>query len=68
MTRAVAPLDPESIATALDRGLVAARSLVARGMIVAAALHLQGVTRVDSSLMALEARDDVTMLRERLDA
>jgi uncharacterized protein len=72
VTRAVAPLDPESIATALDRGLVAARSLVARGMIVAAALHLQGVTRiasVDSSLMALEARDDVTMLREeRLDA
>jgi len=32
---------------------------------------LQGVTRIasaDSGLMALEARDDVTMLRELLDA
>jgi hypothetical protein len=71
VTRSVAPLDPGSIALALDRGVVAARSLIARGMIAAAALHLQGVTRVasrDGHLVALEAPETEMTLREPLDA
>lgn len=71
VTRGVAPLDTESIAVALERGLAAARSLIARGMIAAAALHLQGVTRVasrDARLMAPEAPQAGIILREPLDA
>jgi hypothetical protein len=71
VTRGVAPLDPNSIAVALDRGLAAAWSLIARGGIAAAALHLQGVTRVASRnarLMALEAPQAEMILREPLDA
>jgi uncharacterized protein len=71
VTRGVAPLDPSSIAIALDRGLAAAQSLIAQGAIAAAALHLQGVTRAlsrDGRLMALEAPRAATILREPLDA
>ena len=71
VTRRVAPLDPGSIALALDRGLAAARPLIARGAIAAAALHLQGVTRAvsrDGRLMALEAPQAAVILREPLDA
>ena len=71
VTRGVAPLDPVSIALALDRGLAAARPLIARGAIAAAALHLQGVTRVvecDARLVALEAPEPEMTLREPLDA
>jgi hypothetical protein len=71
VTRRVAPLDPDSIALALDRGLAAARPLIARGAIAAAALHLQGVTRAlsrDGRLMALEAPQAGMILREPLDA
>jgi hypothetical protein len=71
VTRRVAPLDPDSIALALDRGLAAARLLIARGAIAAAALHLQGVTRAlsrDGRLMALEAPQAGMILREPLDA
>jgi uncharacterized protein len=46
VTRNVPPLDRESIARALDSGLAVARNLLGRGLIVAAALHLQGETRV----------------------
>jgi uncharacterized protein len=48
VTRGVGRLDPGSITIALDRGLAVARSLIARGTIAAAALHLQGVTRTAS--------------------
>jgi ApbE superfamily uncharacterized protein (UPF0280 family) len=71
VTRGVAPLDPASIAIALDRGLATARSLIARGAIAAAALHLQGVTRTASRggrLMALEAPQPGITLREPIDA
>jgi ApbE superfamily uncharacterized protein (UPF0280 family) len=71
VTRGVAPLDPASIAIALDRGLATARSLIARGAIAAAALHLQGVTRTASRggrLMALEAPQAGITLREPIDA
>jgi len=71
VTRGVAPLDAGSVALALDRGLAAARPLIARGAIAAAALHLQGVTRVasrDRRLMALEAPQTGIILREPLDA
>lgn len=71
VTRGVAPLDPDSIALALDGGLAAARQLIAQGAIAAAALHLQGVTRVaggDGRFMALEAPQAGTSLREPLDA
>jgi uncharacterized protein len=71
VTRGVAPLDPDSIALALDRGLAAARPLIARGAIAAAALHLQGVTRVasrDARLTALDAPQAGIILREPLDA
>jgi len=71
VTRGVAPIDPASIAIALDRGLATARSLIARGAIAAAALHLQGVTRTASRggrLMALEAPQAGITLREPIDA
>jgi len=71
VTRGVAPLDTDSIAVALERGLAAARRLIARGAIAAAALHLQGVTRVasrDGRLMAPEAPQAGIILREPLDA
>jgi hypothetical protein len=70
VTRRVAPLDPDSIALALDGGLAAARPL-ARGAIAAAVLHLQGVTRVvsrNAHLMALESPHAGMILRETLDA
>jgi hypothetical protein len=71
VTRRVAPLNTESIALALDLGLAAARSLIARGAITAAALHLQGVTRTlsrDGRLTAIEAPQAGMILREPLDA
>jgi ApbE superfamily uncharacterized protein (UPF0280 family) len=46
VTRDVGPLRPDEIAAALDRGAVAAEDLIGRGLVFAAALHLQGVTRV----------------------
>jgi uncharacterized protein len=71
VTRGVAPLDSDSIVIALDRGLAAARSLIAQGAIAAAALHLQGVTRAvsrDGRLTALEAPQARVILREPVDA
>jgi uncharacterized protein len=71
VTRGVAPLDPDAIALALERGLAAASRLIAREAIAAAALHLQGVTRVasrDARLMAPEAPQAGIVLREPLDA
>ena len=71
VTRGVAPLDPDAIALALERGLAPALRLIARGTIAAAALHLQGVTRVasrEARLMALEAPQAGIVPRELLDA
>lgn len=41
----VGPLQPVEAEEALDRGVISATSLLARGLILAAALHLQGRTR-----------------------
>jgi hypothetical protein len=46
VTQAVGELAPEEIETALSAGLRAAESLLRRGLIRAAALHLQGETLV----------------------
>lgn len=46
VTRSVPPLGPPEIADALDRGSRVAQELLRDGLICAAALHLQGETRV----------------------
>ncbi len=46
VTRDVGPLAAAEIATALDRGVARAEDLVARGLIVGAALQLQGRVRI----------------------
>lgn len=46
VTRAVPSLDPDEIADALESGTCIAQELLHRGHICAAALHLQGQTRV----------------------
>jgi ApbE superfamily uncharacterized protein (UPF0280 family) len=71
VTRGVEPLDSESIATALEGGLMVARVLAARGLITAAALHLQGHTRICSAegrLSALRAQGDAAAGTELLNA
>lgn len=45
VTRDVGPLEPAEIHEALERGVRCANRLLARGLIKAAALHLQGETR-----------------------
>ena len=71
VTREVAPLDPGSIETALERGLAVARRLTEQGRIAAAALHLQGFTRVlcaEGRELALSAPRDATGSRELINA
>ena len=46
VTQEVGELSPAEIAAALDAGAIVARSLVADGLICAAALHLRGDTRI----------------------
>ena len=46
VTQAVGDLSPAEIAAALDAGIAVAHSLLADGLIRAAALHLQGYTRI----------------------
>ena len=46
VTQRVGELSPAEISAALDAGVVAARALLARGLIRSAALHLRGDTRV----------------------
>lgn len=46
VTRVVPPLRPAEIADALARGVQVARELLGEGLVCAAALHLQGATRV----------------------
>ncbi len=46
VTRAVAPLSPQEIRQAIARGLACAENLRDRGLIDAAAIHLQGETSV----------------------
>jgi ApbE superfamily uncharacterized protein (UPF0280 family) len=53
VTRAVDPLSESDIATALDSGATCAKRLVERGLSAAAALHLQGSTRVVALPLAL---------------
>jgi ApbE superfamily uncharacterized protein (UPF0280 family) len=53
VTRDVGPLAPQEIAEALDRGLAVADDLLARGLIRAAALHLQGVTKISGGARRL---------------
>ncbi len=45
VTRDVAPLSVAEIATALNRGVACAEHLVERGLILGAALQLQGTVR-----------------------
>ncbi|MBB4016977.1 hypothetical protein GGR16_002006 [Chelatococcus caeni] len=52
VTRAVRRLDDIDIAAALDAGCGFAQALLHRGLIIAAALHLQGHTRTVGSLPA----------------
>jgi ApbE superfamily uncharacterized protein (UPF0280 family) len=44
VTQAVGPLSTDEIASALGRGAAAARALLGRGLLDAAALHLRGAT------------------------
>jgi ApbE superfamily uncharacterized protein (UPF0280 family) len=56
VTRSVGPLAPHEIGQAIERGLARARALRDRGLIHAAAIHLQGETRVlvtDDAVAAL---------------
>ena len=46
VTRGVGPLPANEIAAALDAGVAFAQELAAQGLVAAAALHLQGDTRV----------------------
>jgi len=48
VTQKVGELSPAEISAALDAGVACARSLLARGLIGSAALHLRGATRVVS--------------------
>lgn len=50
VTRAVRRLEPVDVAAALDAGCAFAQTLLHRGLIIAAALHLQGHTRTVGSL------------------
>ena len=58
VTRTVPDLAAEARDRALDAGLARAAGLVADGRIVAAALHLQGVTRTIGTLEQLEPPQD----------
>jgi len=49
VTRAVPALAPDDVEAALAAGVALAESLVARGLIAAAALHLQGASRTTAS-------------------
>jgi uncharacterized protein len=60
VTQAVGPLTDDEITTALSAGEEFARSLLPRGLIRAAALHLQGQTRVVSDTLQLEMPTVVT--------
>ncbi len=70
VTCSVGPLDAVSIAGALERGLAVAARLVGRGSIAAAALHLQGETRVvgAAALRAATAPDRLGTPRELINA
>ncbi len=70
VTCSVGPLDAVSIAAALERGLAVAARLVGRGSIAAAALHLQGETRVvgAAALRAVTAPDRLGTPRELINA
>ena len=54
VTRDVAALTPAEIETALTRGWQRAEALQAEGLIIGAALHLQGVTRLFSPRLLME--------------
>lgn len=56
VTRAVGPLNETDIELALGAGCTEAEQLIARGLIRAASLHLQGCTRVVGAFSALDRR------------
>lgn len=55
VTQAVGELSPIEIETALDAGVLAARRLLADGLVCSAALHLRGNTRIVTSQSLLIA-------------
>jgi ApbE superfamily uncharacterized protein (UPF0280 family) len=70
VTCSVGALDAVSISAALESGLSAAARLVRRGSIAAAALHLQGETRMcgAAALRAVTTRDPAGTPRELMNA
>jgi ApbE superfamily uncharacterized protein (UPF0280 family) len=68
VTRAVGHLTAGEIAEALDRGLACAEAWIAQGLVRAAALHLQGVTRVTerSAALRVEACTAIAASRQEL--
>ena len=51
VTRGVGPLSPDDILRALDAGVAAAEGLISNGLIVSAALHLSGTSRIAGNAM-----------------
>jgi uncharacterized protein len=60
VTRAVPRLRAREIAAALDAGVACADALLRRGLIRAAALHLQGATEIVGALPGYAARTPAT--------
>jgi hypothetical protein len=59
VTRHVGPLTPADIDAALREGAAAAEHLIREGLIRAAALHLQGETRIVGFASSVSASDRV---------
>lgn len=63
VTRDVGPLATDEIETALAAGLAEAESLRAAGLIVSAAMHLQGVSRTLASPMIVQEKPERRLAR-----
>lgn len=63
VTRDVGPLAPDEIETALAAGLAEAESLRTAGLIVSAAMHLQGVSRTLASPMIVQEKPERRLAR-----
>jgi hypothetical protein len=64
VTLAVGPLSADEVATALDRGVTEARHWLARGRIAAAALSLNGRTRLVATDPSLYSFDQPSLAQE----